>query len=294
MNKHWLFVLILLLGNNTLRAQMEIIGMAGTCNYLGDLGGKGAPGTPDLLDIDLQGTRFVSGLGLRYNIANTFGLRVLGYYGRINGDDKYTNYAPRRDRNLNFNSPVYGVDATVELHLFKSRHEHLGPYLFGGAGIFRFNPTTKYNGRIVELQRLGTEGQYFMSGKSPYKLTSISLPFGFGWKFAALHNGYLAVELTARKSFTDYLDDVSTQYPDKTLLLASNGQTAVDLSDRNISPDPNYSAPGAIRGKSGNNDTYFFFSISYNHYFGNKVSSGKKSIKSKNKTKRKYQKCFKF
>ncbi|MBK8080358.1 MAG: hypothetical protein IPK25_08795 [Saprospiraceae bacterium] len=34
--------------------------------------------------------------------------------------------------------------------------------------------------------------------------------------------------------FTDYLDDVSTVYPDKTLLLAKRGQTAVELSDRSL------------------------------------------------------------
>ena len=294
MKKSGFFVLILLFGIGYSGAQIEIVGLAGTCNYLGDLGGKGAAGTSDLLDIDWQGTRYVTGIGVRYKFAQTLGIRVLGYYGRINGDDKYTSYAPRRDRNLSFVSPVYGSDLTAELHFLRSRKYNLGPYVFVGIGYFKFNPMTRYNGKWVSLQPLGTEGQFFMPGKSPYQLQSLSIPFGIGWKFATVRHGYFAVELDARKSFTDYLDDVSTVYADKTQLLASNGQMAVDLSDRSISPDPNFSAPGAIRGKPGNNDTYFFFSFSYNLIIGGKNQNHYRNKSTSGSGNKNNQKCFQF
>lgn len=56
--------------------------------------------------------------------------------------------------------------------------------------------------------------------------------------------------------FTDYLDDVSTVYPDKTLLLAKRGQTAVELSDRSLIDG--LGAKDRQRGDSKGNDSYSF------------------------------------
>lgn len=291
-------IAILFSAFNTSRAQVELIGTLGTSHFLGDLGGKPSLGTNDFSDLNWQSTRYVMGLGARVNMGHRFALRASGYYTRLYGDDKYTNNLERNMRNLSFFSNVLGADAVLEFH-FRTRNTRYADrhwYIFGGAGYFKFNPKTRYDGDVVALQPLGTEGQFFMAGKQPYKLSSFTIPFGVGYKFKVFSSGYLSLQIDARKTYTDYIDDASTQFVDKNLLLASNGPTAVALSDRS-NPDGRiigFSDPGAIRANPNNNDNFFFFSISYNHVFGDtekEISFAKKGGRNLGASKRK---CFSF
>ena len=73
-----------------------------------------------------------------------------------------------------------------------------------------FNPQSQDG---IELQPLGTEGQNAgFDGRSPYNLWSVTIPFGFGFKWSVSEKVGLAFEWGMRKTFTDYLDDVSTSY----------------------------------------------------------------------------------
>ena len=51
--------------------------------------------------------------------------------------------------------------------------------------------------------------------QKPYNLTQFAIPFGGGIKFRVSENVVLAYEVGFRKTFTDYLDDVSTFYVDQ-------------------------------------------------------------------------------
>jgi hypothetical protein len=198
-------------------------------------------------------------------------------------------------RNLNFFSPILGADAMVEVTV-RQGYDGDRWYIYGGIGYFSFNPKTKYNGETVALQPLGTEGQFFLPGKSPYKLTSLTIPFGVGYKFKPTKLGYFSVSVDSRKTFTDYIDDVSTQYVDKTALMASNGPTAVALSDRS-NPDGRiigFSEPGAIRGNPNNNDNFFFLTISYNFYLTSPDRSASFLMNKGRKGKRYNNQCFSF
>lgn len=254
-------------------AQTEILITGGTSTYLGDLGGKPGFGSNDFSDLDYESTRYMVGLGLRQNIGNRLAVRGTVYYTRLTADDKYTSNVERKMRNLNFFTPVVGGDAVVEWKFGNGGSRFSTPnwYVFAGIGYFKFDPKTNYNGSKVRLQPLGTEGQFFMPGKSAYKLGSFTVPFGIGYKFKPTKFGYLSVQVDGRKTFTDYIDDVSTQYVDKTQLLASNGPVAVALSDRS-NPDGRiigFSDPGAIRGNPNHNDNFFFMSVQYNIILGN-------------------------
>lgn len=272
-----LFTLVCMVVNQPVNAQTEIIVSAGTSHFLGDLGGKQTFGTNDLSDLNFGSTRYMAGLGVRQNFGKRLAVRGSFYYARISASDKYTNNVERHMRNLSFFSPVYGGDALLEWK-FGNGSKQLDQYnwfVFAGIGYFKFDPRTKYNGQTVRLQPLGTEGQFFLPGKSPYALHSFSIPFGIGYKFKATKYGYLSFQVDGRKTFTDYLDDVSTQYVDKTALQASNGAVAVALSDRS-NPDgriPGFSDPGAIRGNPNNKDNFFFLSLSYNIVLGNRDHS---------------------
>ncbi|MBS3915416.1 MAG: hypothetical protein KG003_13055 [Bacteroidetes bacterium] len=278
--------------------QFELIATAGTSHFLGDLGGKPTLGSNNVSDLNWQSTRYMAGLGARINMGHRFALRASGYYTRVSANDEFTNNRERHMRNLDFFSNIYGADAVLEFH-FRSRNSRFADkhwYIFGGGGYFRFNPKTHYNGQVVALQPLGTEGQFFLPGRSPYKLSSFTIPFGIGYKFKVFSSGYLTLQVDARKTFTDYIDDASTQFVDKTQLLASNGPVAVALSDRS-NPDGRiigFSEPGAIRANPNNNDNFFFLSVSYNLVIGatqKEVSFSKKGGKHLGAGK---NKCYSF
>jgi hypothetical protein len=66
--------------------------------------------------------------------------------------------------------------------------------------------------------------------------------------------------------FTDYLDDVSTVFPEKSELLGTRGQIGVALSDRSLADG--LGDAGRQRGDSKGNDKYTFVGISFVRYFG--------------------------
>ncbi|MFZ1750821.1 MAG: hypothetical protein WAU01_11545, partial [Saprospiraceae bacterium] len=74
------------------------------------------------------------------------------------------------------------------------------------------------------------------------------------------------LEISTRFVFTDYLDDVSSIFPDKTLLESTRGATAVLLSDRSLVEG--IGEAGRQRGDTKGNDKFTFVGISLMKYFG--------------------------
>jgi len=135
-------------------------------------------------------------------------------------------------------------------------------YLFAGITYFKMNPLGTYQGETVELQPLATEGQETSQNASQnrYQLNQICIPLGLGYKFNVSNRFAISLEYGIRKTFTDYLDDVSGRYPDLELLSVEAGQLSAHMSDRTINEegytDLNY---GMSRGNSKNKDWYSFF-----------------------------------
>ena len=50
--------------------------------------------------------------------------------------------------------------------------------------------------------------------RKPYKLTQVNIPLGVGLKYYASERINLSAEVLYRKTFTDYIDDVSHNYID--------------------------------------------------------------------------------
>ena len=60
-----------------------------------------------------------------------------------------------------------------------------------------------------------TLGNFLLKGKTdPTNKAQFVIPFGFGLKFKFSHRFMFAFEYGIRRTFTDYIDDVSTSYPD--------------------------------------------------------------------------------
>ena len=89
-------------------------------------------------------------------------------------------------------------------------------------------------GKEYELQPLSTEGQGLTAytDLKPYSLVSFSIPFGLGIKWSISRTVSIGLEWGLRKTFTDYIDDVSGRYADPSLLAAEKSPLAAGLSNR--------------------------------------------------------------
>jgi hypothetical protein len=143
-------------------------------------------------------------------------------------------------------------------------------YGFIGVGLLYFNPTAELNGTRHALQPLMTEDV-------PYSRTQLVVPFGLGIKLKMGPFFNLAIEGGYRKTFTDYLDDVSTVHPDKSTW---TDPIRIALSDRGPEVDAAPRGVGSIRGNPGKKDGYFLMNVTVEYYlpmsFGNQQRIYKK------------------
>ena len=215
----------------------------------------------------------------RLNKNRFMSYRVGFTYGVISASDANSEDEDRRNRNLNFRSKIMELSLTGEFN-FLGRDRRLSPYIFGGVAIFNFNPQAEYQGRRVDLQPLGTEGQGIENFPGRYSRVQLSIPLGAGLKFAINDRINLGVEFGLRKTFTDYLDDISGDYVNYNELLAGNGQLAADLSNRTgelLGTDPVQLATGTQRGNPDSKDWYFISGLTLSYsLFDDKNSWGGK------------------
>lgn len=224
----------------------------GTAAYLGDL-------QEDIWN--QESVHPAIGLSASYYFKDIIGIRAQGTIGHITGSDATSSESWRRARNLSFRSDLYELSLLTEIDLTGYwPHLWFHPYVFGGISVFHFNPQAQYNGEWYDLQPLGTEGQGSSAhmNRQPYSLTEIALPMGAGIRIDVGRDWQLGVEVTYRKTFTDYLDDVSLSYPNLAVLRAEHGDIAAALSDRTpeVMPDATPRATGSQRGNSLAMDTY--------------------------------------
>lgn len=216
------------------------------------------------------------GLFLRRNFNPRFSFRGNALYGQVEASDAETQSVLQQQRNLSFRSSIIEGSMQFEFNYlsFMVGAEKSYPattYLFLGMGAFWFNPQANYNGDWVNLQPLGTEGQgTSLSTKEKYNRVQPSLPMGIGLKVALGDKGCLGFEWGMRKTFTDYIDDVSGSYVDPVLLAAEKGTAAADLSDRGNYIDPALPMIGRQRGNSKNKDWYSFLGITLSFKFKQK------------------------
>lgn len=191
--------------------------------------------------------------------------------GEIAATDATANDPGREVRNLHFKNRLYEGSAVVVIEALPDKNfgldqfagPHLTPYVFGGIAMFKHNPKARYQGEWYDLQPLGTEGQFLEANKGPYSLLQISFPSGVGFNLRLAQYAGVNVELGYRLTMTDYLDDISTVYPNLAELAERNGPLAAELSER--SPEGTFEQ-GNIRGNPNTNDGYFFANFSITYY----------------------------
>lgn len=251
----------------------------GASNFLGELGGANQIGTNRLKDLEFSLTRPTLKVGYRY-MFNPYlkgGADLL--YGRLNGDDQLTKEPYRNNRNLHFRSPIVEFSGFIEFYPFTEKTSHMyrlkgvggnkehyfSPYITVGFGGFWFNPRAKYpvDNKWHNLQPLQTENV-------AYKKLSICIPVGIGIKYSLSREISIGFEMSGRKTFTDYIDDVSTVYADKSTENAMTNFFANPTTNQipPIIDGPNIITPtdvGQQRGDPSDKDSYLFaiFSIHY-------------------------------
>lgn len=229
----------------------------GTFQYQGDL----TANLPILEEFTYAGTIFY-----RYNFNSAFAAKLQLGYGKISGDD--INAARFNVRNTSFRSTIAEVSLIGQVNIIPliNKDYSLGkvtPYFYAGVSGFYFNPQGKYQGEWYDLQPLGTEGQGLSAypDKDPYSLFQVSIPFGIDIRYNLSRRVFTGFELGMRKTFTDYLDDVSGTYGDNELIGIANGEAASYFAD----PSGLNFPEGKERGNADKKDWYSFFSVYFTY-----------------------------
>ena len=280
----------------------EVLLQVGASGFLGDLGGRNTIGKDfSPVDLEFAATRPAVSAAFRYKLNKNINWHSSFNYLLLSGNDNLTTEQYRNNRNLSFKSNVFELATRIEfgissfkrpgvyslkkslIRTSKTRaYELLG---FIGVGAFYFNPKAKdpTTGSFVALQPLHTEGQGLAGGPKQYKRVAISIPMG-----VALHviiNKYWSVglEYCYRKTFTDYIDDVSTTYYDKSALSDAYGPTSALMSDLSKGEIAGFSSPASDGTKAQrgdrNKDSYMSLQVTVGRFFPPK--RGRTKLRSK-------------
>jgi hypothetical protein len=275
----------------------------GPSNFLGDLGGNRGRGTGFLKDNNISKTRFIIGAHLTGYTSPAFAVRLAINYGTLTGDDKVIKGAggmeeARKFRNSDFRSKL--LEGFIAAEFYPSvyfeddlddLYRKIRPYGMLGVGVFHYNPqgTDPLTGQYVNLKELSTEGQGFeeFPDRKIYNLTQLNIPMGIGAKYFLSENTSICFEIVHRKTFTDYIDDVSTTYIDPNLfdqhfgVGSQKAQLARRMANKTDQGSTTSAAfgPGDKRGTATNNDAYYSFGFKLNFKLGRDRDNSYRSIK---------------
>jgi opacity protein-like surface antigen len=228
----------------------------GLSNYSGDLQGKA---------YTFEQSFFAFGAGVQYDITRNFSAISNISYMKVGASDQYNN-PDLVFRNLSFQSNIIEWNLLGEYTFMDITRNKFSPFIFAGIAVFHFDPYSYDTlGQKVYLHPLSTEGEGLAAypGQKPYNLIGFAIPVGGGIKFRVSENVVLAYEIGFRKTFTDYLDDVSTDYVDQTILQNAKGPLAVEMAYRGneLKGGAPYPPAGTMRGSPKYKDLYYYTGI---------------------------------
>lgn len=268
-----LTLIIILLFGITAKAQQfkpntEVGVLLGASYYLGDLNTahfyQSLPG---------------AGLIIRKNIDQRFAYKAEAIYLNLMSDERNSSDTIAKNRGLHFKSPVYEISGQIEFNFLPYQPGNplytWTPFVYTGISIFHFNPKAENkNGEWVALQELGTEGQGTITwsdeDRQLYSLIQFAIPIGGGIKVAVNESFNIILEYGLRKTFTDYIDDVSTTYPGPNSMgiwPSEMSQLAQEMSDP--TNNPQYNNAEKSRGNPEKKDWYAFAGITLSFKLNN-------------------------
>ncbi len=170
----------------TTKAQRTQLGLGvGGFNYKGDLSPSYNP----------KFTQLGINAFCRVNIRNDISLKTSFSLGSIKGDDAQIKDPFNQQRGMSFKTNLIELNGVFEYNFldfkFDKHHRDWTPYLFGGLGLMSFSSNQPKS--------------------SNYSTFQMVVPYGLGVKYKFSHKWGLDFELGARKSFTDYLDNLGSE-----------------------------------------------------------------------------------
>lgn len=207
--------LLLFLSGKSFSQRSEIGAGIGTLNYTGDL----------VRTYNFGFSRPAATVFYRSNLSKVVSFRAGLTAGQLSANDKRKPIdAFAQQRNASFDLFLFEASTVMEYHFLNWRDEkyfmRFTPYVFGGLGLFGIS---------------GNENK-----AAEYSNVQLSIPFGMGVKYIMNPKWYLSLEFGMRKTFFDYLDNVS---------------------------DENTGIKNYQYGNPFDNDNYFFLGISLTRTF---------------------------
>ena len=246
----------------------------GVSNYLGDIGGGAGTRKNFVADMKLAKTRWDFGGFVRYKWRPKLSLKLALNQMRLEGDDKLSANPARKARNFNFRNDIWDLGFTGEYFFFEDNdlgntyryRNGFRAYVFGGIGALYSNPKTLYNGSWVALQPYATEGV-------AYRKIVANIPMGIGFYFTFNKKNRLGFELNYRKTFSDYIDDISGNYPSDPGDAYTRGLIlrTPELNNPNGAAEQSHTW-GQKRGDKTHKDSYIGMNFSYSYVIRGKSS----------------------
>lgn len=230
---------------------LSLAGGVGVAYYMGDLrDGIKHPGLGPSVS-----------LGALYRITEHFSARGEFHFYQVSADQKNSKNAVN---NLSFrtSNPDLNVGIQADLYSFNS-HARINPYLFAGFGITYLNPKAKLDGTWYSLAPLTTEAVKYY--RVPFVITG-----GIGVSMQTFERLSFGIELCNNFTRSDYLDDVSTVFPNPDQL---PNDLARALSDRSAEIGLAPKQPGWNRGNPNNKDSYLFLQVRATYLIGNRMQA---------------------
>jgi hypothetical protein len=228
----------------------------GAGHYFGDLNTRARLNRP----------KIAAGIFFRKNFGNYIAARASANFVQLGYSDIYNEHnTVMLQRNLSFNTNIWELALQGDFNFFRfmpgDPEFNYTPYITLGVGVFSYDPFAYLQGQKYFLRPLGTEGQNSdTTGKTkPYGSMAVCIPFGVGIKYALNERINIGVEVVHRFTTTDYIDDVSTVYPDPSIfppLPDGSPSPAALLSDRSYEYGTPIGIKGRQRGISTNKDQY--------------------------------------
>lgn len=236
---------------------------ANTSTYYGDL-----KDNSDILDVKPSLT-----LGAQYFISKRIGVRGEFSWVTLSGSDANSKDEGKIQRNLSFKSGNYEFNVSGVVNLIPQggrfyQRPQFNVYAFAGVGGLYFNPKAELDGKKHALKPLMTEGVN-------YSRFTLILPYGLGAKVKASPFFNIAVEAGWRKTFTDYIDDVSTVFVDNSSFA---DPIARQLADRRPEIGLPLKPAGARRGEPSNDDAYMLFSVRVEYYLPYQLGNAQRKL----------------
>jgi hypothetical protein len=207
--------LLLILSGKSFSQRSEIGAGIGTFNYTGDL----------VRTYNFAFSRPAATVFYRSNLSKVISFRAGLTAGQLSANDERKPIdAFAQQRNASFDLFLFEASTVMEYHFLDWRDEkftvRFTPYVFGGLGLFGISGNENKNAEYSNVQ--------------------LAIPFGLGIKYILNPKYYLSLEFGMRKTFFDYLDNIS---------------------------DENTGIKNYQYGNPFDNDNYFFFGISLTRTF---------------------------